>query len=421
MHCFDNNVKLYILLIIFGKYYFLSDSLQAQDEVALHTATVGSDTFLASGYQISKRTNSEWKLTVNFPFPTVSLLLQYRPHVTSHFGFNEERESFVDVVQEVSSTINTVCEADGKLWVGFGFYEGEGSEGYGGIGFYDPTTSRAGVLRHPALIDCSVKSLLITDSVFYVQTVGYYELSTTVGNGLVIIDRESLLAKAMIPPGTSTLWDKDDPMSADSFYNRAIPEILKDTRFLQKDVPQFSHDVIRSFQEIGLDSFMVSSLDAEKAIRQRAVSNAKLKIQDILTMPTQDGRWSQRGGQTGVEVYAGTYTLLDSWGGTRIVQLQCPVNGVAHFSIETSYGYPARATFFIKPSSAYPGLIDDDKRYIVAETGQIFIAEEFPLLLRITFDKLEAKTASCLIDGKPTDFQYFSSALVRVEVWELQE
>lgn len=404
LYLVDSKMERHIFYLLTGlvSHQLLSGPLHGQD-VSSFAVTVGQDSFVAIGSQISKRIDGQWTTVAEFTIPTVSLLLQYRPHVRSHFGFDEQTENFIDIVQDVSSTISTACEAEGRIWVGFSFYEGEGSEGYGGIGFYDPTTNKIGVLRHPALIDYSVKSMLITDTALYIQTAGHYELSSTVGNGLVIVDRNTLLAKAITPPGTPTLWDKDDPASADSFYNRPISVILNDDRFMQQEVPQFPYEILRDFKNIGLDSLMVRSARAEAAVRERAVLNARLKGRDVLTMPTQDAGWTPYGTQTGVSISAGRF--------------DCQVNGVAFFGMWV----PSHGAFFIRPNKAYPSLMHSDKNYVVATKGQVFTRDEFRLQWRITIDKLETKTESCVISGEPTDVEFFNSIIVRVELRELQE
>ena len=310
-------VNIFTLFVFFATCHFCATPLYSQDQPESYSVTVAKDSFIVSGYRVLTKTVNQWEIVNNFTVPTVSLLLKYRPHVRSHFGFDEEKDRFIDVVEDVSSTISAVCEADGRVWVGFGFYEGEGWEGYGGIGFYDPMTNTIGVLRHPALIDYSVKSMVVTDTMLYIQTAGHYELSSSVGNGLVIINRKTLFATAIIPPGTSTLWDKDDPASADSFYNKSIPEIINDRRFTENNVAQYPAPIVASFETIGLDSLMVRTAFEERTMRERAVSSAKLLRKDMLTLPGQDGGLMVRGGQIGVELWGGSFFMRDPGGEVR--------------------------------------------------------------------------------------------------------
>ncbi len=406
-------MKSYILtlFVFFAPCDFWTTPLYSQDQPESYSVTVAKDSFIVTGYRVLAKTAGQWKTVGNFTFPTVSMLLKYRPHVRSHFGFDEGRERFIDVVQDVSSTISAVCEADGKVWVGFGFYEGEGWEGYGGIGFYDPNTNKVGVLRHPALVDCSVKSMMVTDTALCIQTVGHYELSSTVGNGLVIISRRTLFARAIVPPGTSTLWDKDDPASADSFYNKPIPEIMDDHRFVENSVPQYPPTVVATFQTLGLDSFMVRMANEERTIRERAASSAKV-IQDTLKLPRQDGGWVSRGARTGIELEAGTYYRLGPDGAYYMVDLACPVSGVAFFRILVTGAYPFSENFGIRPSNVYPGFIDDDKRYMVVQEGESWVRETDRTRVFISIDKLETRNTSCIINGQPRGFQYFNPVIV---------
>jgi len=267
--------------------FFSSAKLNSQDKPQSSPVVVAQDSFVAAGYQVLVKTANEWNPVGTFVFPTVKMLLRYRPDVRGHFGFDEDRMSFFDVVEDVSSSISSVCEGDGKVWVGFDFYEGEGWEGYGGIGFYDPSTNRIGVLRHPALIDYSVKSMLVTDTVIYLQTVGNYELSSSVGNGVVMLNRKTLLARAVVPPGTSTLWDKDDPVNVGALYNRPIPEILSDNQFVDKSVPQYASSVLEYVRTVGLDSFMVETEQYERATRDSARTHARTAVDTVFTLTQQ--------------------------------------------------------------------------------------------------------------------------------------
>lgn len=385
--------------------------LWCQDQQRTYIATIAQDSFIVVGYEISSNISGQWKTVARFTVPTVSLLLQYRPYVRNHFGFNETEKGFIDVVEDVSSTIDTAFLADGKLWVGFGFYEGEGWEGYGGIGFYDPKTKKVGVLRHPALIDYSVKAMMVTDTMLYVQTIGNYEIESTVGNGLVMINRRSLEARALVPPGTSTSRNKDDTASVAPLYNKPIPELLRDNRLVEKSVPQYVPTLAESIQAIGIDSFMIKTAHEEKATRNRAASKAKI-TEDVLKFPRPDNGWLVKGENTSVELNAGILSSFNPG---------CAINGITHFIIQVTGAFPFSENFGIRPAYVYPGLIDDDKRYMLANEGDSWIRETSRIRLLISIDTLKTQNKSCSINGKPKNFQYFSSVVVRIEVRTLQE
>jgi hypothetical protein len=290
---------------------FLTANLKSQDKPPSFYVTVAQDSFVIAGYQVSMKSGDEWKPVGNFVCPTVTMLQKYRHDVRDHFGFDEEKLRFFDVVREVSSTVSSVCVGDSKIWFGFGFYEGEGWEGYGGVGFFDLTTNRFGVLRHPALIDYSVESLMITDTMIYIKTAGHYELSSSVGNGLVMLNRKTLLVRAIVPPGTPTLWDKDDPVNVGALYNRSISEILSDPQFLNKPAPQFPPATLEYCRSVGLDSFMVETQQHERAMRDAANIQARTVIDTTLTLNQISRLWA-----IGYGIDSGV--LVELWDGPTV-------------------------------------------------------------------------------------------------------
>ncbi len=237
------------LISIFLFFTFLSSFINTwADEIPneANLIRLGEDTFKLKGYNISRIANGKTILLASFARPTVSMLLEYRPDVKKHFSYNKEL-SFFDIIEDVESEISTATIADDKIWVGFSFYEGEGWEGFGGIGFYDLKSNEIGVLRHSALVGCSVKSLMVKDKKIYILTIANYELSSTVCNGLVIIDMANLETKAFVPPGTSVLWDKDESNSdsAAKYYDKPISKIISDKRFITKPIKSWEKKTAR--------------------------------------------------------------------------------------------------------------------------------------------------------------------------------
>ncbi len=275
------------LMTCFALMTLCAEDLYSQDNQAQLVAVIAQDSFRVAGNEVFRKNDNHWKTVATFPLPSIPMLIRYRPEVRGDFGFNKRKTNFFDVVEDVSSDPQTMYVSGTRIWVGFAFYEGEGFEGYGGIGFYDSKTNQIGVLRHPALVDYSVKSLLVTDTVIYVQTVGNYELSSSVGYGLVMLDTKTLLTKAIVPPGTSTLWDKDDTVSASAFYNRPIAVVLSDHRFVANAIPQFDPVVIAHGRSIGLDSLMFETAQCERAFRDSLKRRAGIVIDTVLTVTQQ--------------------------------------------------------------------------------------------------------------------------------------
>lgn len=62
-----------------------------------------------------------------------------------------------------------------RIWFGKIFYDGEGTTGVGGIGYFDTKTSRYVFVRIPMLTEWSVSALLIEDQTAWIGLVGYPE------------------------------------------------------------------------------------------------------------------------------------------------------------------------------------------------------------------------------------------------------
>jgi hypothetical protein len=154
--------------------------------------------------------------------------------------------------------------AGDKIWVGFSFYEGEGNQGYGGIGYYDLATGNLGVLRHPALVNHSVKDLVVTEEMIFVATIDEFELSREVGNGLVIIDRKTLQVRALVPPGTPVVWHKDGGGNVALYYDKSIPEILADPRFISKPAEGWDPIELGAALKMGLEDYMMKAAERER-------------------------------------------------------------------------------------------------------------------------------------------------------------
>jgi len=215
-------------------------------------------------YEILSDSLGDARTLAHFPRPSVELLLQYRPQIIAQFGYDDDNEEFRNGLGEIESVISAATLANNKIWVGFSFYEGEGNEGYGGIGFYDLQTAEIGVLRHPALVNHSVRDLMITDEMIYAATIDEFELSRETGNGLVMIDRKTLQVSAMAPPGTSVVWHKDGGENAALFYDKAISEILKDRRFVSKKVEGWNPNDFITALNLGLERYMIQMAEQER-------------------------------------------------------------------------------------------------------------------------------------------------------------
>ncbi|MGH7456817.1 MAG: hypothetical protein ACRENG_36040, partial [bacterium] len=139
-----------------------------------------------------------------------------------------------------------------------------GQQGYGGIGFYDLTTGDLGILRHPALVNHTVRDLMVTEEMIFVATIAEYELSREVGNGLVMIDRKTLQVSALVPPGTPVIWHKDGGENAALYYDKSIPEILADRRFIAKRIEDWDIIELDMALNLGLEGYMIRAAEQER-------------------------------------------------------------------------------------------------------------------------------------------------------------
>ena len=66
---------------------------------------------------------------------------------------------------------------DGRIYFGLGFYEGEGADGIGGVGMYDPATKKLQVRRPPWLRDKSVTAIAHDGKALWLGVMQEYEKS----------------------------------------------------------------------------------------------------------------------------------------------------------------------------------------------------------------------------------------------------
>lgn len=397
---------------------------------------VGEDTFKLKGYNISRIANGKTIPLANFARPTVSMLLKYRPYVKKHFSY-DEKFSFFDIVEDVESEISTAFVAENKIWVGFSFYEGEGWEGYGGIGFYDLKSNRIGVLRHPALMDCSIKSLMVKDKKIYILTIANYELSSTVCNGLVIIDMANLETKAFVPPGTSVLWDKDESNSdsAAKYYDEPISEIISDKRFITKPIKSWEKKQQELILRIGLEQYMIKQAKQEKDKREAALSKATILVEQNVTINEKETvdkflRILNKENNITTTKYIGTGTngqIIFSPGFSNIKKTipgsperSCSISGIpwVTFHFNPLAGEKIESPL-IYPPNVIPKNIGTS--WMNAEKGKQWYMETSKYTYTIILENFEVKNATCNeIDIRNLD-PVFESITFRARIRKLAE
>ena len=108
--------------------------------------------------------------------PSREQAVALRPHLRVGHSVEEAPQSSV--------------EAGGRLWFGLGFYEGEGMDGVGGVGMYDPASKRIEVHRPLWLRDKSVTRIAHDGRFLWLAVSQQYERSG-VHHGLARYDWES--------------------------------------------------------------------------------------------------------------------------------------------------------------------------------------------------------------------------------------
>ncbi len=197
-----------------------------------------------------------------FPTPTIALMLKYRPTLLEDFHIDTTKEEVMEYVSPDAS-IGAIMVLGDRMWVGLSFYEGEGSHGIGGIGFFDPLTGKIDILRHPALLDVATHELFVTQDTIFAKTFSTDEGSETYGNGLVCISRKTLEAVARVPLGGEVLSDREDSNVQNKAYQRPIVELISDRSLVYRKVPNWSNEERKNILSLGLDEFMINTAIAE--------------------------------------------------------------------------------------------------------------------------------------------------------------
>ena len=217
------------------------------------------------------------------------------PHITkamvTHYGSNQ----YLDDVDEVESGIGVAVIAEDKLWFGMSFYGGESMDGMGGIGFFDPRLQKIGILRHPALVNCSVKEIQVTPSEIIALTYSQGELSEGICNGLVSINRKNLASTIQLPKGKiQTLWDKDDELSDEEKlvgkqYETATSNLAAHfSKWPKKAGPIFTSSGLKALDSMGLEKFMLRQAEIEYRWFDQAVKHGSITFEQSCKMAASE-------------------------------------------------------------------------------------------------------------------------------------
>jgi hypothetical protein len=109
------------------------------------------------------------------------------------------RDGYSRDVAEFYEQLGSAQVADGSLWFGKTFYDGEGSTGVGGFGFFDTQTERYKVYSPPEVVDWSVGAMLVEPEVIWLGLENHGEYGNTSGGLLRWNRRMGNITKFELP------------------------------------------------------------------------------------------------------------------------------------------------------------------------------------------------------------------------------
>lgn len=142
---------------------------------------------------------ADWKQDTPFPCGESPDCLpekqQSKPNVPPITLSKEEAVALVPHLQEaegIEQNVSAWTAPDGVIWFGISFYAGEGVNGVGGIGRYDPKTGQTVIRRPQALLESSINHIVHDGQWLWLGTIGYYECSGDVpAHGLIRYEWEA--------------------------------------------------------------------------------------------------------------------------------------------------------------------------------------------------------------------------------------
>lgn len=249
-------ILLLLLILSIGCVENLKSQGHWRDDIVLHYR---NHDYIFQDLYILQKNNTSLDTLAIIPSTTLDKLLRSRDYVKENFLFDSTKYNISDFINFDGEFIDAVFPQGNKIWFGVSFYEGEGCEGIGRIGFYDIDKKSIGILFHPAIKDHSFKELYLTKDTIYVKTYGFYELSESYGTGIVAISTVTLDAIAKVPPGNESIYDKDDPTAVNPIYKLPLIELIRRKDFISKNVKQFSTVEKKYIIDKGLYNYMIEN------------------------------------------------------------------------------------------------------------------------------------------------------------------
>jgi len=154
--------------------------------------------FVSCGDQAKQRIVAQLGPSANLPYPTAHPLADsYRspiPDPLPQSTYDEFARARPERVRDGYSRGANIDERIGahqvlgdRMWFGKAFYDGEGTTGVGGIGYYDIRTKTFTMLSGPELANWSISALLVETNAVWAGLVRYPE-GAELSGGLIRYD-----------------------------------------------------------------------------------------------------------------------------------------------------------------------------------------------------------------------------------------
>ena len=256
-----------MLLLLSFSFILPSFTSHAQDDEGKRFSISLSDkNYFIQGRKIYLLNDGKDTTLALFPDLTPTMFKYYFPDdIFTDGRYPDPTSSRNQVMVLDPMEISAVFVLDDEIWVGFGFYDGEGWSGIGGIGFFNIKTKEIGILRHPSLLYCSTSDLYVTPDSIYIKTIGNYEGVTTIGTGIVILSINTLCGRAMIPQGDDRLFDNDpsNGPGGNPIYERSLSRLLFDSTLVSKKISDWPEETTKIINSIGGRNYMIHTAHLE--------------------------------------------------------------------------------------------------------------------------------------------------------------
>jgi hypothetical protein len=141
------------------------------------------------------------------------------------------KDGYVRQGTELNESIGPWQREDSRIWFGKTFYDGEGSTGVGGFGYFDQQDRKLHLFEPPEIADWSVSALDVTPDAVWMGLVNNGEFGGSSG-GLLRFDRQTNSARRFsLPDIAIRLAHMDGKILAATNFGIAVVEGDRITRF----------------------------------------------------------------------------------------------------------------------------------------------------------------------------------------------